>query len=57
MTMLLFKEEMLVCAISGEGNRRNAEAGESALEAVPSAEGAGVAPEFTGNISQGLNCN
>jgi hypothetical protein len=47
MAMLLREKEVLVCAVSGEGNAGNAETGEGALEAVPSAEGSGVPPDLT----------
>ncbi len=47
MPMLVLHEKLLVDQVSSECDCRDAEAGEGALEAVPAAEGAGVAPRFT----------
>jgi hypothetical protein len=42
--VVILDEEVLICAVSGEGNAGNTEAGEDALETVEAAEGAGVSP-------------
>lgn len=44
--MCVREEESLHYDISGECDRRDAEAGEGAFEAVPSCEGAGISPGF-----------
>lgn len=44
MAVLLLEKELLSYQITGEGDCRNAEAGEGALEAVPPGEGTCVAP-------------
>jgi hypothetical protein len=46
MVMLVFKEEMLVRAVSGKRNGGNAQPGEWISEAVKSAEGAAVSPRL-----------
>lgn len=50
--VVVLQEEVLVCAVAGERNGRDAQAGEQALEAVDSAEGAGVAPGLTEVVSR-----
>lgn len=47
--VVILQEEVLVCAVTGESNSRDSEAGEEALEAVEAAEGAIVAPGLTTN--------
>lgn len=47
MVVLILQEEVLECAVGREGNGRDAQAGEEALEPVPSGEGASVAPSLT----------
>lgn len=47
MVVIVLEEEVLVDAIPSEGNGGHAQTGEQALEAVPSAEGAGVPPDLT----------
>jgi len=47
--VVVFQEEVLVCAVAGESDSRDTEAGEEALEAVEAAEGAIVAPGLTVN--------
>lgn len=42
--MSVVEEEVLVGAVGGEGDSRDAEAGEGGLEAVPAGEAAGVSP-------------
>ena len=42
--VLVLEEQVLVAAVGGEGHRRDAQAREGALEAVPSRKGARVAP-------------
>lgn len=46
-TMLLLEEQLLGYQVDTECDRRDAEAGEGALEAVPAREGTGVSPLFT----------
>jgi hypothetical protein len=45
--VLVLEEEVLVCAVTGESDTGDPEAGEDTLEAVEAAEGAGVSPCFT----------
>lgn len=45
--VVILHEEVLVCAVAGESDSRDTEAGEEALEAVEAAEGAIVAPGLT----------
>lgn len=45
--VLILEEEVLVYAVTGEGDAGNTEAGEDTLKAVEAAEGAGVSPCFT----------
>lgn len=45
--VVILQEEVLVCAVGREGNGGDAETGEKALEAVPPAEGASIAPGLT----------
>lgn len=52
MVLLVFEEEVFVCAITGESDGSNTQAGEETLETVPSGEGAGVPPDLTVGISQ-----
>lgn len=47
MPMLVFQEDPLIYEIPRECDCRDAEAGKGALEAVPAAEWAAVAPCFT----------
>lgn len=47
--VVVLQEEVLVCAVAGESDSRDTEAGEETLEAVEAAEGAIVAPGLTGN--------
>jgi hypothetical protein len=47
MVMVVFHEEVLVGAVSGESNSCNAQAGEGALESVPPAELSCVPPALT----------
>lgn len=47
MVVVVLHEYGLVCAVSGEGNAGNTEAGEETLETVEAAEGAGVSPGLT----------
>lgn len=49
--VLVFKEKVLVGAVSGEGDGGGAEAGQGTLKAVPSGERALVSPGLT---SKGL---
>lgn len=42
--MVVLEEEVLVAAVAGKGNGRDAQAGEGVLEAVPAGEGASVSP-------------
>lgn len=44
--VLVLQEEVLVAAVGGKGHRRDAQAGERALEAVPSGEDALVSPRL-----------
>lgn len=44
--VLILEEEVLVYAVTGEGDAGNTEAGEDTLKAVEAAEGAGVSPCF-----------
>lgn len=46
--VVIFQEEVLVCAVGSEGNGSNSETGEKSLEAVPAGKGSGVAPSLTG---------
>lgn len=55
--VVILQEEVLVCAIGSEGDGRDAQAGEEALETVPSAEGASIAPGLTvERVSIKRNC-
>jgi len=45
--VLVLEEEVLVCAVTGEGDAGDTETREDTLEAVEAAEGAGVSPCFT----------
>ena len=45
--VLLLHEEVLVCAVCGESNGRNAQSRECGLEAVESGERTGVSPLLT----------
>lgn len=47
--VVIFQEEVLVCAVAGKSDSRDAETGEEALESVETAEGAIVAPGLTLN--------
>lgn len=47
MVMIILEEKVLVCAVAGEGNGRDPETGEGALETVEAAEGAGIPPGLT----------
>jgi hypothetical protein len=47
--VVILQEEVLVCAVAGESDSRDPEAGEETLEAVEAAEGAIVAPGLTVN--------
>lgn len=46
--VVILEEEVLVCAVAGEGDAGDAEAGKDAAEALHAAEGAGVSPRLTG---------
>ena len=56
MTMLVLEEKLLSDKVDAECNCRDAEAGEGALEAVPSCEGAGVSPCLTARWSDVCGC-
>lgn len=45
--VVVLEEEVLVAAVAGKGDGRDAQAGEGVLEAVPAREGAGVSPGLT----------
>lgn len=45
--VVIFHEEVLVCAVGSEGDGRDAQTGEETLETVPAGEGTGVAPSLT----------
>ena len=45
--VLLLHEEVLVCAVCGESNGRNAQSRECGLEAIESGEWSGVSPLLT----------
>ena len=45
--VIILQEEVLVCAVGSESDRRDTEAGEETSEALDSAEGASVAPGLT----------
>lgn len=47
--VVVLQEEVLICAVAGESDSRDTEAGEEALEAVEAAEGTVVAPGLTMN--------
>jgi hypothetical protein len=47
MVVLVLEEEVFVSAVSGESDSRGAQTGQTALEAVPSGEGAFVSPSLT----------
>lgn len=47
--VVVLHEDGLVCAVSGEGNAGDTEAGEDTLETVEATEGAGVSPGLTAN--------
>lgn len=47
MMVLILEEKVFVSAVSGESNRCCAQSRESALESVPSGEGALVSPSLT----------
>lgn len=54
--MVILEEKVFVRAVSGKRNAGYTEAGEEALEAVESAEGTGVSPDFTaGMLDQGFS--
>ena len=56
--VVLFREkESLYYEVAGECDCRDAEAGERALEAVPSCEGAGVPPSFTAGCQFSIPLN
>lgn len=42
--ILVPQKQVFIAQVNGEGDGRDAEAGESTLEAIPSGEGAGVPP-------------
>lgn len=42
--VLILDEEVFVAAVAGKGNSRNAQAGETALEALPAGVGSGISP-------------
>ena len=44
--VVVLHEEVLIQAVAGKGDGRDAEAGEGVLEAVPPGEAAGVAPRL-----------
>lgn len=45
--MVIFEEDSFVCEVAGESDGGYSEAGEGALEAVPSGEGPSVPPSLT----------
>jgi len=45
--VVILQEEVLVCAVGSEGDGGNAQSGKETLEAVPPAEGTGIAPCLT----------
>lgn len=45
--VVILQEEVLVCAVGSEGDGGDTETGEKTLEAVPAAEGTGIAPGLT----------
>lgn len=45
--MLVLEKKVFIAAVDGEGDCRNAQAGESALEPIPSRERPGVSPFLT----------
>lgn len=50
--VVLGEEEVLIEAVSGEEDGGSSQAGEQALEAVPSSEGAGVSPSLAAEGGQ-----
>lgn len=49
--VLVLHEKVLVCAVAGEKDRRRAEAGKGAAEAVPAGKGALKSPGITAKLS------
>lgn len=54
MMMLILQKEVLISAVSRKRNARNPKAREKSLEAVESAERAGVSPDFAVFVSVSL---
>lgn len=56
MMMLILQKEMLISAVTRKRNARNPETREKTLEAVESAERAGVSPDFAVFVSLYPDC-